>query len=200
MRKIRVDAVAGRASIAPMLSRGPTAAVIAALVMLAGAYAGAETVYKWTDEKGTVHFADAPPAHSGGYKAEDLPDAQPPAAAAPADATSAAGANADGGKPGEGRAPSGPARVVLTDHKAVPLGPSLQAYRGAVKNEGGVEARDVVIAIVVTEPIQGAECLHDQIDVEPSTLPPGGVGTFEAEFDNPCFHGPTEAALQAEWR
>jgi hypothetical protein len=198
VRKIRVDVDDGRASIAPMLRHGRRAALIAAVVLVAGVYgAGAETVYKWTDEKGTVHFADVPPPHAGQYKSEDMPDAPPPAAA-PAEATPAAGA--EGAKPADGSGPGGPARVVLTDHKAVQLGPTQEAYRGAVKNEGGVEARDVVISIVVTEPIQGAECLHDQIDVEPSTLPPGGVGTFEAEFDNPCYHGPTEAALQAEWR
>jgi hypothetical protein len=185
------------------------AAVLVAVMgatLAAGAYAGAETVYKWTDAKGTVHFSDAPPPHGdeykGEYKKEDLPDAPPPAAgsdAASAEATPAA-AESGAAKSADGKAPAGPARVVLTDHKAVALGPSLQSYRGTVKNEGGVEARDVAIHIVVTEPIQGAECLHDQIDVQPSTLPPGGVGTFEAEFDNPCFHGPTEAALQAQWR
>jgi hypothetical protein len=68
-----------------------------------------------------------------------------------------------------------------------------------VKNEGGETARGVVVAIHVSEPIQGEECLTDEITVEPSSLAAGEKGTFSAEFDNPCFFGPTQAELRPDW-
>jgi hypothetical protein len=94
----------------------------------------------------------------------------------------------------------GPAHVALTDQKAEAVSADVQSFRGKVKNEGGVEARDVAIDVTVTEPAQGDECLHDRIDVEPSTLAPGAEASFEAQFQSPCFHGETQADLRVEWR
>jgi hypothetical protein len=172
----------------------PPLAMIA-LVALAAPSARSATVYRWTDANGTVHFGDAPPAHGGQATAEDLPDAPTPAPA-PARA-------ADEGRDAMRAAvpsPQGPARVVLTDQKAEPVSGDVQSFHGKVKNEGGAEARDVTIEIVVTEPTQGDECLHDRIDVEPSTLAPGMEVAFEARFHSPCFHGETQADLRVEWR
>ena len=167
-------------------------------VLLVGRTSAQDTVYRWTDENGTVHFADVPPAHVNHFTTEELPAVPPPARAAAGEAPPAA-ADAAATPMAEG-APSGPARVVLKDKQAVAVGPSVQAFRGKVKNEGGDAARDIFVGIVVTEPVQGAECLRNEIDVEPSTLRPGEEGTFDAEFDNPCFHGPTDANLKVEWR
>ena len=155
----------------------------------------AATVYRWTDANGTVHFGDAPPPHPAAVETENLPDAPPPPPAAPA-APAAPGDAAAAAEP----KPSGPAHVALIDRKAEAVGPAVQSFRGKVKNQGGDEAHDVAIDITVSEPVQGAQCLHDRIGVEPSTLAPGAEGTFAAEFENPCFHGPTDADLQVEWR
>jgi hypothetical protein len=171
---------------------------LTALLLLAGRAAAADTVYRWTDQNGTVHFADAPPSRVDHFTTESLPDA-PPHAPAAASAAAEAKPAADA-TPAAGEPLTGPAHVVLRDKEAVALGPSVQGFRGKVKNQGGEPAQDVYIALVVTEPIQGAECLRDQIDVEPSTLQPGQEGSFEARFDNPCFHGPTDADLRVEWR
>jgi hypothetical protein len=175
-----------------------SAAVLAVVALLATPVLGGP-VYKWTDARGVVHFGDVPP-HAAGVNAETMPPAPPPVArppqeaeATPADA--AAAAPAADGEHGEG-----PARVAITDRDDEPLGPSVHAFRGKVKNQGGSEARDVSVAIVVNEPTQGEECLREEIDVEPSTLAPGAVGTYEAEFDNPCFHGDVAADLRPEWR
>jgi hypothetical protein len=158
------------------------------------------TVYRWTDANGTVHFGDTPPPHVKEYTTESMPDA--PAELGPPQAAAGSGESDQVTPAGSGTpvAKSGPARVVLTNSQADPVGPSTQSIHGTVKNEGGEPARDTVIAVVVTEPVQGAECLRDEIDVHPSTLPPGAEGTFAAEFENPCFHGPTNADLRAEWR
>lgn len=173
-------------------------AALAAVVLLASQPAGAGTVYHWTDERGVVHFADVPPQDTKQVKTESLPDTPPPLVV-PAGAAAGAGPAGEA-TPGDADGEKGPARVVVTDHQAVAVGPAVQSFRGKVKNEGGAEAHDVAIAIVVSDPAQGDECLHDQIDVAPSTLPPGAEGTFEAQFDNPCFHGPTNTDLRAEWR
>jgi hypothetical protein len=167
---------------------------LAAAILLAPHGAGAATVYQWTDENGVVHFADGPPPNTKQFKTEELPDVPPPMAVPPA------GGGGPETKSGDDDTEKGPARVVLIDHQAVADGPTEQTFRGKVKNEGGAEAHDVAIAIVVSDQAQGDECLHDHIDVAPSTLPPGEEGTFEARFSSPCFHAPTNADLRAEWR
>jgi hypothetical protein len=172
-----------------------TAALVVGLVAVRPV--GAADVYRWTDERGVVHFSDVPPHHATQFSTQTMPDAPPPApieAVTPAEGAAAAAA------PEADAQPTGPAKVVLLDKNAVAVGPSTQAIRGKVKNTGGVPAREVSIDIIVTEPIQGAECLRETIDVEPSTLEPGEVGSFEAEFDNPCFNGPTDARLHTDWR
>jgi len=175
----------------------PFVLALMTLLLLTGRAAAAETVYRWTDQNGTLHFADAPPHHVEHFTTESLPDAPRRAAAA---ASGAAEANAGAAAPPAADEKTGPAKVVLGDKQAVAVGPSVQAFRGKVKNQGGEAAQDVFIAIVVTEPIQGAECLRGEIDVNPSTLQPGQEGSFDARFDNPCFHGPTDADLRVEWR
>lgn len=170
--------------------------VVASCTALCTLTAGAAMVYRWVDEKGVVHFGDAPPAGSRDYTSKTLPDAPPAPEPMPADAA----AKAEALPPASGTPRQGAAHVVLLESRTIALGPARQAIRGKVKNDGGAEARDIVISVRVTEPIQGAECLRDVIDVEPSTLAPGAEGSFDAEFDNPCFHGPTNAALTAEWR
>jgi Domain of unknown function (DUF4124) len=164
------------------------------LACLASA-ATAGTVYRWTDQNGVVHFADNPPARGPAVTPQQLPDTvvpiSPPEPDVAADATPSAE-----GTPGG----NGPARVVISEQEQASVGPGVQSFTGRVKNEGGAEASGVVVAITVVEPSGGAECVRDHIDVEPSTLAPGAEGTFEARFQNPCFKGPTNAELRAEWR
>ncbi len=157
-------------------------------LLLVGAAVQAGTVYRWVDEHGVVHFGDVPPPGKRAVE-QNMPAAARPPAAAPA-AVPAAAADL---------ASKGPARIVVADHEEVSLGGAQQAVRGTVKNEGGETARGVVVAIHVSEPIQGADCLTDEITVEPSSLAAGEKGTFSAEFDNPCFFGPTQAELRPDW-
>jgi hypothetical protein len=170
------------------------------LLPLLAAPAIAGTVYKWTDERGVVHFGDVPPAPATGIRSETMPAAPPPVARPPQPTSDAPSDGAAAVPPGAGAEAVKEANVAVTDRQAEAIGPAAQSFRGKVKNQGGTEARDVFVAIVVTEPTQGDECLREEIDVEPSTLAPGAEGTFEAEFDNPCFHGPITADLSPEWR
>lgn len=163
---------------------------LAALVVAAVVPVQAGELYRWVDDNGVVHFADTPPAGARGVTVGAMPEApriggQP--TPAPADATSAAAPSA------------GLARIALLSREIEPLGGSRVAIRGEVKNDGGLPARAVVVAVRVVEPTQGDECLTDEIAVEPSTIAPGARGQFTAEFDHPCFLGPTNTDLRAEW-
>jgi hypothetical protein len=164
------------------------------VVALITAAAEGQTLYRWTDERGVVHFADVPPPNGHNVIAEWLPAAPP--ARPPAAANQVAGDQpADADK----KQPQRPPRVIITEHEEGDSGEAAQSFTGTVKNEGGAEARGVVIAIRVTEPNQGDECLVDEIEVTPSTLAPGDKGTYAADFNSPCFHGPTTAELNARW-
>jgi Domain of unknown function (DUF4124) len=157
----------------------------------------ADTVYRWTDARGVVHFSDVPP-QGVRSQAETLPDRPAPVVQPPSEPAAAEPLVPPAS--GEEKDPSGPAQVVLTDQQAEPLGAAVRSFRGKVKNKGGVAARDVYVSVVVTEPVQGDECLREEIDVTPSTLAPGAEGSFEAAFESPCFHGETSANVQAAWR
>jgi hypothetical protein len=175
-----------------MVQVGRRTLSVVVLIVLAAGGAHAGTVYRWTDENGTVHFGDVPPPHVKQFQTQTLPDAPPPVAAGtPAEGTQ---------KAGETPAATGAARLVLLDQHADAVSPGVQAIRGKVRNEGGSDAHDVSIAIVVTEPNQGEECMHERISVDPSTLAPGDEGSFDAQFENACFQGPTQIGLHAEWR
>lgn len=175
---------------------------LAALAVgLAAGAVEAGTVYRWTDERGVVHFADVPPPNVQNYTAEPLRIAPPapPAVAAGADAVAPASAPEAGAKPPAAGEATGPARLVIIDREEVALGDAAQSFSGKVKNRGGTEAHDVAVAIRVVEPTQGDECVTDEIEVAPSSLAPGATGTFEADFNSPCFHGPTQTELRVEW-
>ena len=95
--------------------------------------------------------------------------------------------------------PKGEARVVLEKQSSLTVGPSTQLFRGKVKNHGGTEATNVVVRLSVTETQQGAECLRAEIDVAPSSLPPGETGEFETEVDNACFFGDISVQIEPDW-
>jgi hypothetical protein len=159
--------------------------------------ARAQAVYKWTDERGVVHFSDTAPP-KGEYRLMQLPPPEvreePPDA--PVEEANAAPPAAEA-KPEPKR--SGPASLKITEQKEEPVGESTHQYRGKVKNVGGTTASEVVVSIKVTDSNQGAECVNEQIEVRPSQLAAGETGTYAVEFTNPCYFGPTSASLQPEW-
>jgi len=176
--------------------RGAAVAAWAVLVALAGHAALAQTVYRWTDENGVVHFADSPPPQRKDYQTHEMPRSGP--APPPVEAGEAAAATPAAGEPAEPA--KGPAQIVVSKHEEVGVGPSVQSFTGTVKNEGGAEASDVAISVRVVDPISGDECINAEIGVEPSTLAPGAKGTYETEFEHPCFKGQTQLELHAVWR
>lgn len=162
--------------------------VLAASLLAAPALAG--DVYRWTDAGGVVHFGDVPPPNARGVETQSMP-APAPRPAVAADAGDAAVAAPDPAK--------GPARVVLIRQDEDGPGEGRHGFSGAVKNEGGTPARAVAVAIRVIGAEQGDECLSDEIRVEPSTLTPGQIGRFSANFNNPCFFGATQTAFEVVW-
>lgn len=146
--------------------------------------AGAQTVYKWTDEQGTVHFADSPPVNTKNVEERNLPP--PPAAPANEQATPAAGKAAGA---------EGPARIVLIAKHAPRIGPTAVHVSGEVKNIGGADASDVSVTVTAVDSTAGTPCLHQEVSVTPSTLGPGETGSFDAEIDDPCLAGGTPLSI-----
>jgi hypothetical protein len=180
---------------------GRTWRLAALAVGLAAGAVEAATMYRWTDDRGVVHFADVPPPNVKTYRAEPLPIFPPaaPQSAAGTEASAATGDPEAAAKPATAAVATGPARLVIIDREEVSLGGAVQSFSGKVKNQGGTEAHDVAVAIRVIEPTQGDECVTDEIDVAPANLAPGATGTFEADFNSPCFQGPTQTELRVEW-
>lgn len=151
-----------------------------------GGFANAQTFYKWTDDAGTVHFSDVPPANVKNVEERSLP----PAPAAPANPPEGTSEEAKE----EAKAPAaneGPARVVLVSKHAPRTGPSGIHISGEVKNVGGAEARSVSIIVTAVDSTAGTPCLHQEVSVTPSTLRSGETGTFDAEINDPCLSGGT---------
>jgi Domain of unknown function (DUF4124) len=171
-----------------------------------------QRIYRWTDEKGTVHFSQEPPENVKDVEVKDLPvpdtepTAAPSAAPAPAKAVSTP-ANvtpaAEAATPAAAstKKPVSPqAQVDVVKQQSISMGGENQAISGKVENKGGSKARNVVVTVTVTETVQGAQCLHQDIPVRPSSLNPGETGEFSANFQNPCFYGPTKVDLQPNWQ
>jgi hypothetical protein len=168
--------------------------------VLAGwsAIATAQTVYKWTDEQGVVHFADLPPAHTKDVEERYLParPAEEPPAAAPGDEPSTAEVGEAAPK---APAAEGPARVVVETRQTPRTGPSAMHIIGKVKNVGGTDAKGVAVTITAVDTTQGTPCLREEAGVAPSTLRPGESGNFDTDIDSPCLYGEPNVDVTPLW-
>ncbi len=167
-----------------------------AVVVLIGssAAAGADTFYKWTDQQGVVHFADAPPPDAKGVERKDLPAA--PAAQLPEPVK--AGTPASDAPPTPAEA-GGPARVIITTRQTPRTGPRSVHVRGKVRNVGGADAHDVGVTVSAVDAGQGNPCLNERVAVSPDVLHPGDVGTFDGDVDSPCLYGDTHVDVAPAW-
>jgi hypothetical protein len=160
------------------------------------AAAAAQTFYKWTDERGLVHFSDQPPVRSGGVEERHL--AVPPAASRPAEEAPAPADVAGGAEPAAAGY-EGPARVILVSRQAPRIGPSAVHITGEVKNVGGADARRVAVTLSAVDITQGTPCLQGEAAVAPPTLRPGDKGNFDADIDSPCLYGDTQVDVTPVW-
>ena len=145
-----------------------------------------QTFYKWTDDRGIVHFSDSPPVNTKNVEERSLPP--------PAPGTSQAQEGSEKGAPTDGKTPGtneGPAHVVLVSSRAPRTGPSAVHVSGEVKNVGGEDARSVAVIISAVDVTAGTPCLHEELNVAPSSLRPGETGNFDADIDDPCLSGGT---------
>jgi hypothetical protein len=160
--------------------------------------AAAQPVYKWTDERGVVHFSDTAPPKGTEFQLRDLPPPPPvPPTAEPVQGGAGETGPTQGATPSS--TPSGPASLEITEQEEEAVGESTHEYRGKVKNVGGTTASDVVVLIRVTDSNQGAECVNEEVEVRPSDLGAGETGTYSAQFSNPCYFGPTTASIRPDW-
>ena len=189
------------------------AGVVAAVALVAASTSWAGEVYRWTDAQGVLHIADVPPPNGHKVETQNLPDVAPrvvaeapatppatPAAVTPSTPGAATPSTSAAGTPVAGAEDKGPARVVITEKNEESLGDSQHGISGKVENKGGATAHDVVITVRVVSPAQGDECVNEEIDVSPSTLEPGEKAEFSADFESPCFRGPTQVDVHPQWQ
>lgn len=175
--------------------------VVGALILLlVASSASGQTVYRWEDERGVVHFSDSPPPNAKNVERRSMPRAPKPAirgTEGPTVETSDDAKQVDGDK---SETPTGePARVEIKKQDVSPVGDATSEFFGEVENVGGSPANGVVAIIEVTETNQGAECFREEVDVSPSSLGPGEKGTYSVTMSNPCLYGPIATTVRLEW-
>ncbi|HVO24275.1 MAG TPA: DUF4124 domain-containing protein [Candidatus Margulisiibacteriota bacterium] len=162
---------------------------VAGLLCWCGVASG-QTFYKWTDDRGIVHFSDSPPVNTKNVEERNLPPQAP-------------GTPEEGGEQGAppdaktSGANDGPAHVVLVSRRAPRTGPSAVHVSGKVKNVGGEDARGVAVIVSAVDMTAGTPCLHEELNVSPPSLRPGETGTFDATIDDPCLSGGTPVDITA---
>lgn len=167
------------------------------------AVATGDTVYRWVDEGGVVHFADSPPTGKQEYEERVIGPApitrrETDTNAAPAGTT---GDTATAGETTSAKAEtqaSGPARVILTSQSALARGADARHLVGIVKNVGGETALRVRITAHVADR-NGNECQNEDVDVVPSELEPGETGNFDTTLSSPCFVDGGSVDAEARW-
>jgi len=150
----------------------------------------AQTIYKWTDEQGVIHFADTPPTE--GERVEERHLTVPPPARVSSQPSSET-------RPENKNEPAGPARVIVASSKTPRLGPSVLHVGGEVRNVGNTDAQRVAITVSAVDSQQGNPCLSEEILVKPGTLRPGDTGTFDADIDSPCLIGQSQVDIAPVW-
>ncbi len=158
----------------------------------------AQTYYKWTDNRGVVHFSDQAPAQGKGVEERQLPPVSEGAgsSAQPAPVDTEEGTQA---KKADAGPTEGPAQVVVVSHQSPRTGPSAMHIHGKVKNVGGEDAQRVSVTISAVDSQQGNPCLHDEVPVTPSTLHPGETGKFDTHVDSPCLFGDAKVDIGPVW-
>jgi len=175
-------------------------------LLVLGNLVSAQTVYRWEDERGVVHFSDAPPRDAKNVQARDLPRAPKPAVqrvedpdAASEDGTASDSKKAENHNATADEEKPSAARVELKKQDVNSTGDATSEFTGEVENVGGLRANDVVVVIDVTETNQGDHCLREEVEVSPSSLGPGEKGSFSVTLTNPCFYGPIATDVRPEW-
>lgn len=159
----------------------------------------AQRFYKWTDDRGVVHFSDVPPANVTGVEQRDL---RPPPKSAPAveegGGSAAPETTPKSATPGA-TSFEGPSRVIILSRQMPRTGPSGVHLIGEVKNVGGEEAKGVGVTITAVDATQGTPCLHEEAGVSPSTLRSGQTGNFDIDIESPCLYGDPPVDVVPDW-
>ncbi len=171
--------------------------VVACIVGGVWTAAAAQTYYKWTDDRGVVHFSDQAPMQTKGVEERQLPPGPPPAeeAASPPEPLS------PGTTAGRGEAPpaQGPAQVIVVSQQSPRTGASSIHVAGKVKNVGGGDARHVAVTISAVDSQQGNPCLQEEVPVTPPTLRSGETAGFDTDVDSPCLFGDPKVHIDPVW-
>lgn len=159
--------------------------------------AGAQTVYKWTDDHGVVHFADSPPPEARKVEERHLPGA--PASKSSDDAPAEVRTPRSDALTRRDPGAQAPAQVILASRKTPRTGPSSLQIQGEVRNVGGSDAARVAVTLSVVDTSDGSSCVQEEITVSPPTLHPGETGKFDTEIDKPCLLGQPKIDIAPVW-
>jgi hypothetical protein len=156
--------------------------------------ARAQTYYKWTDERGTVHITDQPPSGVRDVQERKL-QPQPPAiirgASEPSDATAT---------PQTTPQAAGPARIILDGYQTTRTGPASMHVSGAVKNVGGSNAENVVVVLSAVDAGQGNPCYESEVNMDPASVGAGDRRSFELDITDPCLNGDAKLDASPRWQ
>ena len=166
------------------------ALVISGVILGSCGNARAQTFYKWTDDRGIVHFADQAPTGAKQVEERHLPALPALLVKLPEDGNAAT----------PGATPGAEARVILETHEESHTGPSTIHVTGKVKNVGASAAETVTVAVSAVDGVQGTPCLQVETSANPSTLGAGESGSFETDIDSPCLRGDTPVVLNPSWK
>jgi len=153
-----------------------------------GAVASAQTYYKWTDERGTVHLSDQPPPRG---KAEERVLVPPrPAAPEVVETPPRESTSEESG---------GPAAITIEKREVTRLGPNSVRVTGELRNTGGSPAEGIAVVVKVNDAVQGNPCLEREIAPSTDRLAPREKASFEAELTDPCLFGDPPVELSVRW-
>ncbi len=159
--------------------------------------ATAQTVYKWTDEHGVIHFADSPPAEGRKVEERHLPG--PPASQSSEDAPAEIRTPRSDALTRRDPGAQAPAQVILAARKTPRTGPSSLHIQGEVRNVGGGDAARVAVTVSIVDSNDGSSCVQEEIGVSPPTLRPGETGKFETDIDKPCLLAEPKIDIAPVW-
>ena len=166
------------------------AVVISGAILGLCGNAGAQTFYKWTDDRGVVHFADQAPTGAKQVEERHLPAVPDLQVKLPEDGNAAI----------PGATPGAEGRVIIETHEESHSGPSTIHVTGRVKNVGPSAAENVSVAVSAVDSAQGTPCLQVETSANPSTLGAGESGSFETDIESPCLRGDTPVVLNPSWK
>ena len=163
-------------------------------------------VYRWTDAQGVLHIADVPPPKGHDVQTQTLARA----ARAPRLRGGRHSRCRHTGRHGRSDARRRPPAAGAEPARGAGAGRHHREERGARWADRGTASAARWRTRAAHRARRRDRCARDVAGAgrrvsgrgdrsQSSTLKPGEKAEFSADFDNPCFRGPTQVDLRAQW-